>query len=54
MQQFLKKEEWLLIIVWGLIAIVGRIIPHWPNMTAVLSMGLLPGMVFSHKRVACA
>ena len=50
----LKKqqyEQYILLTVWFMIGVFGRLIPHLPNMTPLLSLGLLSGALFS-KRVA--
>ncbi len=43
------KQFFLLILVWTIIGIFSRCIPHLPNLTPLIALSLLAGAVFSRK-----
>lgn len=44
-----KTRLFLLLVVWLLLAVVGRIVPHLPNMTPLMSLCLLSSGVFGRR-----
>ncbi|GAH11350.1 unnamed protein product, partial [marine sediment metagenome] len=47
----IKRNQIILLLLWVMVGVLGRWVPHIPNVTPLTSLSLLAGAVFS-KRIA--
>lgn len=47
--QIVKHSQKIILLVWLLVCVVGRLVPHFPNATPMTSLCLLAGVMFSRR-----